>query len=525
MKLITGDSLEKLKGLPENSVDSIVTDPPYGLSFMGKKWDYDVPSKELWVEAMRVLKPGGHLLSFAGSRTYHRMAVNIEDAGFEIRDQIMWVYGSGFPKSHNIGKAVDKLQGNEREKVGERKQRANSENSNIKMNASSSDVEVVTKGNSPYEGWGTALKPAHEPIVVARKPLSESTIAKNVLEWGTGGINIDGCRVSLQDGEDTKRKVGGHKTSYIGGEMKKNFDIENQSDRDLGRFPANFLHDGSDEVVGLFPDTKANDSKRTRTVKGSFGMPNDQTPEYADSGSAARYFYCAKASKKDRNEGLDGILSIMVQYEVWNEKNTTKQVEKVQLLVGTDKSAQKVTGVYGIENKNGTEWNTVLFGNCTMEKFLGVNKSTTKTTTNSITTSEILNWLAHLLTNEYTLDVNCEWMDGGNLVAFANEYNTLTTIINEKMASALGVKNVVLGTQLKISVNEGSNFHSTVKPTSLMQYLVRLVTPKGGTVLDPFMGSGSTGKACALEGFNFIGIDLDPEYVKIAEARIKAVLC
>ena len=449
--IIQGDSQEKLKGLADNSVDSICCDPPYGLSFMGKKWDYDVPSSELWVEVMRVLKPGGHLLSFAGSRTYHRMAVNIEDAGFEIRDQIMWVYGVGLPKSHNIEKSLTKM----------------------------GEIEKAKE----FAGFGTALKPAHEPIVLARKPLSEKTIAKNVLEWGTGGINIDGCRV----GTEPIHINGGGGGKGTGWGKKEEINEER-----VGRFPANFIHDGSDEAT-------------------------------AGLGDKARYFYTAKASKKDRNEGLGGIVSIMVQYEVWNEKNTTKQEEKVQLLVGTDKSVQKVTGVSGLENKNGTAWNTVLFGNSTMEKFLEVNKSITSTTTNLITKSEILNWLVHSLTNEYTVDVNCEMMDGGNLVASANESNTLITTINEKMASALGVKNVVSGTQLKISVSDGSNFHSTVKPTALMQYLVRLVTPVGGTVLDPFMGSGSTGKACVLEGFDFIGIELDPEYCKIAQARIDAV--
>ena len=200
-ELIQGDSLEVLKTMEDNSVDSIVTDPPYGLSFMGKKWDYDVPQVELWEQAIRVLKPGGMLLSFAGSRTYHRMAVNIEDAGFEIRDQIMWVYGSGFPKSHNIGKAVDKLQGNEREKTigGQIAKQLGGE----KMDGGKANPEYEhTKGTSPYEGWGTALKPAHEPIVMARKPLEEKTVAKNVLKYGTGGINIDGCRVEGDMGKD-----------------------------------------------------------------------------------------------------------------------------------------------------------------------------------------------------------------------------------------------------------------------------------------------------------------------------------
>ena len=218
MKLILGDCLEEMKNLPDNSVDSIVTDPPYGLKFMGKKWDYNVPSVEIWQEALRVLKPGGHLLSFGGSRTYHRMAVAIEDAGFQIRDQIMWVYGSGFSKSHNIGKSVDKLQGNKREVLGIRT------NGNKVGGANTYDDDNYvwdkpfeeTKGTSPYEGWGTALKPAHEPICMARKPLSERTIALNVLKWGTGGINIDGCRVGTTG---AKTNSNGKRSMYGGNSL------------------------------------------------------------------------------------------------------------------------------------------------------------------------------------------------------------------------------------------------------------------------------------------------------------------
>ena len=356
-----------MKELADNSVDSIVTDPPYGLSFMGKKWDYDVPSKEVWQECLRVLKPGGYLLSFAGTRTQHRMAVNIEDAGFEIRDMIAWVYGSGFPKSLNIGKAVDKLQGNEREVVGERKQRANSENSEIKMNASSGEVEIVTKGTSEYEGWGTALKPALEPITVARKPLAEKTVAENVLKYGTGGINIDGSRVGKAEGDRTEYGVNDI-TSKTGNVFGKQYG-EIGFDGTQGRFPANLIHDGSDEVTDLLNDS-------------------------------ARFFYCAKASKADRDEGLEGF--------------EDKELKSLGDFEGTPEHAPKL-----------------------------------------------------------------------NIVR--------------------------------------KNNHPTVKPTKLMQYLVKLVTPKGGTVLDPFMGSGSTGKACKLEGFDFIGIEMDAEYIKIAEARINAV--
>jgi DNA modification methylase len=290
IELKLGDCLDVLRTIPDNSIDSVVTDPPYGLEFMGKKWDYDVPSVEIWTECLRVLKSGGHLLSFAGSRTYHRMAVRIEDAGFEIRDQIMWVYGSGFPKSHS------------------------------------------------------SLKPAHEPIVMARKPLSEKSIAENVLKHGTGGINIDGSRIDYQNDNDRSGwfKSGSKGSEGFAGE--RNFAMRAHSAEEIqercgqGRFPANIIFD---EDAGKLL------------------------------GEASRFFYCPKTSKKDRNEG----------------------------------------------------------------------------------------------------DV--------------------------------------------------SNGHPTVKPTDLMRYLINLITPPNGTVLDPFMGSGSTGKAAVRAGFNFIGIEREQEYMDIAKARIE----
>jgi len=376
IKIINGNSLEELKKFPDNYFHSVVTDPPYGLSFMGKKWDYDVPSVELWQEVFRVLKEGGYLLSFAGTRTQHRMAVNIEDAGFEIRDMIAWVYGSGFPKSHNIGKAIDKLQGNEREVVGKRdwndpmaKPYTNKHYGGERIR---DDIPMeVTKGNSEWEGWGTALKPALEPITMARKPF-KGTVANNVLKNGVGGINIDGCRVEYKNEQDKKEGQSERNTTskgHFATQLKD--DKFNRSDRSeiTGRFPANFIHDGSDEVKDLLEES-------------------------------SRFFYGAKASKQDRNEGL----------EDFDEK----------------------------------------------EAFA---------------------------------------MSGGDF--------------KEKLST-----NHTTGKTLK------QNHHPTVKPTDLMRYLIRLVTPKEGIVLDCFMGSGSTGKACALEGFNFVGIDLDKDYCEIAKARI-----
>ena len=398
IRLLSGDCFEVLKTLGDNSIDSIVTDPPYGLSFMGKRWDYDVPSVVVWCECLRVLKHGGHLLSFAGARTYHRMAVNIEDAGFEIRDQIMWVYGSGFPKSHNIGKAVDKLQGNDRKII---------QNPKVKQQTESKDGVYgdyeanthISIGNTEHEGWGTALKPAHEPIVMARKPLSEKTIAKNVLRWGTGGVNVDGCRVATDELKNKVYRNKGDNLSFGGtygkGEVKGN---------PQGRFPANFIHDGSDEVVGLFPqsmDGTAINRNRGKRKESTVNYANHDGRDfgYGGGGSAARFFYCPKANKKERNAG-------------------------------------------------------------------------------------------------------CEDMEGEVRFASTNESGKM-------LPSKLNEPHKVKG-----------NYHPTVKPLALMQYLCRLVTPTSGVVLDPFMGSGTTGIAAKAEGFGFVGIEREAEYIEIAKARI-----
>ena len=405
-----------MKEMPDNSVDSIVTDPPCELGFMGKSWDASgiAFNIEVWQQALRVLKPGGHLIAFSGSRTYHRMAVAIEDAGFQIRDQIMWVYGSGFPKSHNISKGIDKAAGAEREVVGQKirgdVEEAKSKGSTYSVADANKNnkaifgygIEDITVPATPaakqWQGWGTALKPAHEPMVLARKPI-EGTVANNVLTYGVGGLNIDGARVATSDSFGGGAKgTSGFAAGYEGDGWV--------AGSDQGRWPANFIHDGSDEVVALFPDSKSS------KPNGEYGQHNDtdsnaifgkglssSTPNRAplgDSGSAARFFYCAKASKRDRNEGLDGF---------------------------------------------------------------EVKRPDTRSTTG-------------------------------------------------------------MGTFDEKGVAAQSNHHPTVKPTDLMRYLCRLITPPAGIVLDPFMGSGSTGKAAILEGFDFIGIDQSAEYVEIAKARI-----
>ncbi len=356
--IYNGNNIDVLKSLPDNSIDSAVTDPPYGISFMGKKWDYDVPTVEFWKEVLRVLKPGGHVLSFSSARTYHKMTARIEDAGFEIRDQIMWIYGSGMPKSHNVALSIDKSLGfpnrGHRIAVASRYHPDGTYEPNEESIAS---YEPKSEEAKKWKNWGTGLKPSHEPIVVARKPLSEKTYAKNVLKWGTSSLNIGGCRV----GEDIIKTIGYGKTGFVATE---NFIPTSH----IGRWPANIMFD--DEASSFLDLQEKN---------------------------ASRFFYVAKATKKDKEEGLEAFA-----------------VKKIE---GSDS---------GKDERN------------------------------------------------------------------------------------VPINNI---TSLK------SNTHPTVKPTELMQYLVRLVTPPNGITIDPYFGSGSTGKACIREGFRFIGIEQSKEYFNIAVAR------
>jgi len=434
-KIYQGDSLEVLKTFEDESVDAIVTDPPYELGFMGKKWDasgiaYNV---DLWQECLRILKPGGHLLAFGGTRTYHRMAVAIEDAGFEIRDMLEWIYASGFPKSLNVGKAVDKLQGNEREVVGryvrpDGSMRINTEkHSGTSFDCGSNDKDL-TKGNSVWEGFGTALKPSHEPICMARKPLSEKTIVENVLKHGTGALDIDGCRIPISKNDDVIVK-NPHTASkgtdayeqncygkYNPTEPTNYADIAETS----GRFPANIictddaLNDGVMTKTGNI--TKDIDRSKSQTVfkEGINQIGISKLRHTGDSGSKSRYFdidvwaekhgllQFPKASKRERNEGCEGL---ELKGKVFNGQsaNPSKEIKDVEA-----------------------------------------------------------------------------------------RFNTQPT----------------------------ANHHPTVKPVHLMAWLVRLISKEGDTVLDPFAGSGTTGVACVNLNRNFIGIELDPEYFKIAEKRI-----
>jgi site-specific DNA-methyltransferase (adenine-specific) len=520
--------------------DGILCDPPYELGFMGKSWDSSgiAFDTEMWADIYKLLKPGGHLLAFSGSRTYHRMAVAIEDAGFEIRDMIEWVYGSGFPKSLNVGKAVDKIQGNEREVVGEQKlqgtaRRMKGGNYGDFGGEDTADVVDLTKGTSPYEGYGTALKPAHEPCVLARKPLDKGmTVANNVLKHGTGGLNIDGTRV----GTTEYAKDIGTKRPQSDDYVFKSFDDNTRpsgsgATSQLGRFPANLIHDGSDEVEAVFPHTKSQAGVKNLPTSNIYGgnsllssktVGTGQVTGFTDSGSASRFFYTAKSSRAERNAGLDGTVSIKVQLEIC-ENNTTRQENLAQLQVVMDSSHLKATAESGIGTKSGTEWSMSLFGSQYTEKYLPSTKSTTSTTTSSITTSAILNYLTGLLTNESTLGVSLEMANGGNHANDVESSSTLAATISDQTALVLGASPAQASKRLLISVSDGKNFHSTVKPLSLTKYLATLIKPPtGGRLLVPFSGSGSEMIGALQAGWEeVIGVELTEEYIPIAEARIK----
>lgn len=422
-KLYQGNMLDMLEVIETNSIDSIITDPPYELNFMNKGWDNTgiAFQKETWQKCYEVLKPGGYLLAFGGSRTFHRIACAIEDAGFEIRDTIMWLYGSGFPKSMSLSKGLEA-----REKLGnagtrnKRKieQSCDTESYTLKQTNNGAMGEMIETTRKQYipdtdlakqwSGWGSSLKPSYESIIVARKPFKGSLV-DNVLKYGVGGLNINECRV----GDETISIHNAPQGTFAGGDYNRGSDTSSYREN-VGRFPANTIltYDESDydEVCGGFPNGGRNGSitkkyKINNRVYGDYGYCNTWDA-YQDSGSASRYFYCAKASKKDRDEGLD----IFIE-------------EKV---------------------------------------------------------------------------------NDGRKTPIDNPFQRGETLRH--------------------------NSHPTVKPCTLMQYLVRLVTPNGGTILDPFNGSGSTGKAVMYENkernknYKYIGIELTEEYLPISKARIEYLI-
>jgi len=440
IKLMLGDCLDEMKKIPDNYVDSIVSDPPAGISFMGKDWDHDKGGRDNWIEwmkdimieAKRTLKPGGHCLIWSLPRTSHWTATALEDAGFEIRDVITHVFGSGFPKSHNIGKAIDaKIKTGHSSPSYINKSEISKTTGEVKEviqpnNGILGDKRLVIKNigadlesdeAKQYEGWGTALKPASEHWILCRKPLSEKTIADNVLKWGTGGINIDKSRIGseVRKGQFAGNKETGFTNSdertdsgkgmFAGNKEAPSYNIE-------GRFPANFIHDGSDEVMIEFDKAGVlKSSKRNKNYQENYtgnghsdflvGSANPNNT-YGDEGSAARFFYCSKPSGREKNEGLDDF----------------EDKKLCQCGYGTDWHSEK-------------------------QNDIGLNK-------------------------------------------------------------------------IKISKNN----HPTPKAVKLMSYLINMITPINGIVLDMFMG-GSTGVAAVKNNFNFIGIEKEEDYMDIAKARIE----
>jgi DNA modification methylase len=481
VKLMLGNNIDKLKELPDNFVDSIITDPPYGISFMNKKWDYDVPSVEFWKEVYRVLKPGGHILSFGGTRTYHRMVVNIEDAGFEIRDQIMWVYGSGFPKSLNIGKAVDKIEGKD-VPTGKRFNVSGQEQGGLNQNKelrSDNPNYVKPKYDNEWEGWGTGLKPANEPICMARKPIEEKTITDNVLKYGTGGINIDGCRVGFTSENDKNNTLNAKYTTDKDNKQSEDWgtkQIGNVS-KEEGRFPANFIIECTcDEVIsgennGLKKETFENygngeygkkDGRKTqptaKKIEGTWykdtgdihtnpDCPCRLLDEQSGEGKSVKRKKVSNTISKPNIDFGGGIKNIDNEYEDTGGASRFFYVPKVG-------KKERNLGLDNFEDKEKDRGNALKCGTCGL-------------------------WILR------ASGESCKCGDD---------------------------RVEVKGTT--------KNNHPTVKPINLLTYLCRLITPKGGVILDPYMGSGSTGIATLLEGFQFIGMEMDEDYFKIAETRI-----
>lgn len=578
--LHNADCLEAMKGMAADSVDAIVTDPPYGLAFMGSKWDnfggkscgndsaevrrqkaeeyaaknsgapryanghggaptldamrsFQSAMTPIFAEALRVAKPGAHLLAFGGTRTYHRLACAIEDAGWEIRDCIMWVYGSGFPKSMDVSKAIDKMMGVERKsRNGEGDHEGNIDFgmknrcpkcgkpyfSGNPCTCPREDSIPVTPEAAAWQGFGTQLKPAYEPIVIARKPL-EGTVAANVLKYGTGAINIDGCRVPTE-GESVSNhsrsaEAAISKGKYGDGTAQETHQTEGQK---LGRFPANLIHDGSEEVLALFPDSKGQcgavkgtEPSRTGTngIYGNYNGQNTMLPR-GDTGSAARFFYCAKASRSERNKNCERLL----QWE--QDQELTQLIEKSsQLLRAISESM--------MQTLDALVCNMTSFGNDTTVQSQSECKFIMSTALKLITELKTSLSSQPSNTSDAILDaIKTSEESGINVAQLAEKLKHLK-IVSTSAETDIAINAVsalfdVLS-EIRGRAKQG-NHHCTIKPLALMRYLVRLVTRKGGIVLDPFMGSGTTGVAAIQEGMNFIGVEREPHYYEIAQRRI-----
>lgn len=635
-----GDCREVMRELDADSIDAIVTDPPYGLGFMGKEWDnftpgyradkwpgyedqpkttasmhagkYDLSANGLhrfqewceeWAaEALRVAKPGAHLVAFGGPRTYHRLACAIEDAGWEIRDSLMWLFGSGFPKSLDVSKALDKraevnvetqerialvaevirshreAKGMERTEVslavvgipsgacwnwehhqlpsvemwpaikrvlgipdhfdglieGDRAQVIAAEREVTQASArrrlpgdvisfdqrSSTERErrdiPATDLARQWEGWGTALKPGYESIVLARKPL-RGTVAANVAEWGTGAINVDGCRIEANGRPLLAGRHGTTPTQHNTYEARsERSNLIGQTD--LGRWPANVIldEDAAALVDAMVGERTSGIGAIRHNAPGLFGLGGDglANTEYGDSGGPSRFYYTAKASRSEREAGLHSTELVTVEWETWDN-----EVRKAQLRVDTELSPPKVTA--GCTPDEAIAWSTLLYGSSTTGPSLVACRCTTATETNSTIGSTTLNSLTRLLTSVGIPVVKSETANGSSPAAAVGRPARSLTITFAQMASPLDASPARSARQLKLSVSAGArkSTHPTVKPLALMRWLCRLVTPPGGLILDPFVGSGTTAIAAKAEGMRCVGIEMEVEYLEIARRR------
>lgn len=555
--LLQGDCLEVLKTLNDKSFDSLVTDPPAGISFMGKAWDGDKGGRDQWIawmaevmrEVLRVLKPGAHGLVWALPRTSHWTATALEDAGFEVRDVIHHLFGSGFPKSLNVSKAIDNAAGATREvtgiKVGPGYCLTPSKGSRTTyggegLNNPKGECEITapfTTEAAQWDGWGTALKPAVEHYILVRKPMSEKTVASNVLKHGTGAINIDASRVG--NGDD--RSPGGLEKSLdrpTGGRFPANLvlshnpDCEQIGTREVktGTAGQNSRSFGDGNVFGTCKEFKP-DGTETYGEDGKETVPDFRCTEGCpvaalelhasgtkgtatkneSKGGVSRFFYCTKASRKDKNSGCEDLTT----WENLGQSLVDQTVESSQHLKATLGSM--------MPQLSDTEWNTLWSGNNTTEQFQRDTISTIKTITKPIMTFQTLNVLANLNTKENTLAVIRMLLATGLSLATVTDYinwlkQNITNVVTESLLAAVHV--LVLKLLAIMQQGKIGNVHSTVKNTKLMEYLIRMVTPPNGRVLDPFMGSGSTGVAAKRLGFQFVGIELSSEYFAIAEKRV-----
>ena len=541
-KLYHGNMLDLLDVIEPNTISSIVTDPPYELNFMWKWWDnsWIAFNSDTRKKCLEVLKPWWYLLAFGGSRTYHRIACAIEDAGFEIRDCIMWLYGSWFPKSMNIWLAIDKKNWVESEVVGTRTEHDIRNNNYANNDVSNKTFERdIKKATNERAWWWTALKPSYEPIIVARKPL-EWSCTDNVIKYWVGWINIDECRV-WTDEKTYTIKENWFWDNFMDDNRKPSW--KEYEKTVIGRFPANtiltYWDDDKEEVCSGFPNSKWASSQnnysnghiyRWQSLQESKTSLNWYRERYNDEWSAARYFYCAKASRRDRDEGLgtETIIDIILSdknWKIWKGENIIRDEKSVNADI--EAYLKSDTGEYGILNKEDLDLSIILYMKNIIEKYLNECKSTTKMGINSTTIYQILNWLIHLNTKENTLDVKQYDEKYISHVESAENWNLFEITIKEKSELVHDVNNAVLKMQLRIKEKEKHSTHPTVKPTDLMQYLVRLVTPNGWTVLDPFNWSGNTWKAVMYENkdrnknYKYIWIELTDEYLPIAKARIE----